>query len=539
MAVDYKFNGVVDYLKATEIPDYYYDEKAATRVVNFIERYCTHVKGRLQGRPVMLEDWQKHFVKNAFGWKVKRTGLRKHKFIYLEIPKKNGKSTLLSCISLYLLCADREPGAEIYSVAGDTKQAAIVFEAAKKMIKQNPKLEAILKPYRYSILHPKSSSEYHILSADAETKHGFNIHGLAFDELHVQKNRKLFDTLVYGIAARTQPIVFMITTAGLQKSFAEQQHDYAKGVIAGTIEDPDWYARIYAADPKDDPFSPSTWEKANPGYGDILTADYFHMMARKAKKYPSELNSFKQLHLNIWTGSSQAWIPPHVYRKGDVGILPDSELLAGQCWAGIDLASTKDLCAFSLYWELERNNKYYSRTWTFCPEDTIEDRMLKENVNYLKWIKEGWIIPTPGNVQDMEFIKDFVVEKYYKYKFLRLGADPWNADNFLAYLNNKYGMDVMKIFQVPKYLSPAAKLIEKQISNKNPKYFHDGNPAMEWMLGNVEMKRDNNGNIKPDRDKSKGKIDGVLSLLDAVSTMQKYREDNPNDFDPKNFMAWG
>ena len=257
---------------------YYYDEDAANRAVAFIESHIRHCKGDLTGQLFILEEWQKKdLIEPIFGWKHKDTGLRKYRSVYCEIARKNGKSSLGAAVGLYLLFADSELGSEIFSCAGDRAQASIIFDLAKRMIQQDPILSSKAKVFRNSITFPQKGNTYKVLSAEASLHHGLNPNGILFDELHTQKSRELYDTMVTGTGARTQPLLFTMTTAGSSKTDGNicwEVHDYAQKVRDGIINDDSFLSVIYAADEDDDIQNPVTWKKANPNVGVSISEEY-------------------------------------------------------------------------------------------------------------------------------------------------------------------------------------------------------------------------------------------------------------------------
>ena len=273
---DYKKNAKENKINLKE---YYFDEKAAQKVVNFIESFCSHVKGELMKKPFILEEWQKNdIIYPLFGWKRREDNTRKYRTCYIELPRKNGKTTLIGALSLYLLCADGEPGAEIYSAAGDKSQAKIMHEIAKQMAAQNSTLSKKTKVLTNSITYQKTNSFYQAISSESKTKHGFNAHAILFDELHVQKNRELWDTLTTSIGSRRQPLVIAITTAGNNKqSLCYQKHTYAKKVNEGIIKDPSFLGIIYSVPNEANIEDPKTWKAANPGYGSSCKPSFLRM----------------------------------------------------------------------------------------------------------------------------------------------------------------------------------------------------------------------------------------------------------------------
>lgn len=495
----------------------YFDRKAADRVVKFIETFCTHVNGDFQGQPIKVLPYWKQFIHETFGWK-KPNGKRKIRESYCEIARKNAKSTIIAGIGLYMLCADGEAGGEVYVAAGDREQARILFDIAKQMIDQSPRLSKVLKCYKNVILHEASNSIFKVLSAESYTKHGFNASCVIMDELHVQPNRKLFDVLATSTGARSQPLVISITTAGIKNTFAEAKHDYAVKHINGTIKDPSFYGKIYAAHPDDDPFAVKTWRKANPGYGITVTREYFEQQATKAKNEPSFFNTFLQLHLGIWVGNFEAWIPEKEYMKCDLGAVSLDDLADRQAYGGLDLASVRDLSSLSLYYPPIREGKKLVQPgviykWYWCPEDTIYQRSQKENIHFEEWVKEDYIIATPGNVQDYAYLKSDILHICEQHDVHSIAFDRWNSSQLVIELLEE-GVDMEQMGQGFGSMSTPTKTLEKLIMKREVN--HQGNPVSRWQYQNVVLEKNPTGDIKPNKKRSKDKIDGVVSDVMAV-----------------------
>ena len=323
----------------------YFDEDAASLAVEFIGRFLCHVKGRWMGNRFQLILWQRQLIRTIFGWK-RSDGTRRYRTVYIEVPRKNGKSELAAAIALLLLFADGEKAGEVYSAAADREQAAIVFDMAKTMVELSGSLRKRSKQYRRSIYVPATRSAYKVLSADAFTKDGLSASGIIFDELHTQKNRELWDVLTTSVGARTQPLTIAITTAGTDRhSVCYEQRDYAMKVRKGVIKDPAFLSVIYAADEKDDWQKIETWKKANPSLGITVSVDYIRQKALEAKFSPARENTFKRLHLDIWTNQVSRWLP--VWRWDEsAGEVDQDELAGTDCYGGLDLASTTDIAAF-------------------------------------------------------------------------------------------------------------------------------------------------------------------------------------------------
>ena len=326
------------------LPDSHYDKTLADRAVRFIENLC-HTKGRWSGKPFWLLPWQEQIIRDVFGV-VKEDGTRQFRTAYVEIPKKNGKSELAAAIALYLLYADNEPSAEVYGAAADRQQASIVFDVAKRMVEMTP---ALLKRSKIMaatkrLVNYSNVGFYQVLSAEVGTKHGLNVSGLVLDELHAQPNRNLVDVLTKGSGdARTQPLYFLITTAGTDRnSICYEYHTKAKDILEGKRIDPSFYPVIYGLDDGEDWNDEKAWYKANPSLGYTIQIDRVRDAHREALTNPAEENVFRQLRLDQWVGSAVAWIPEHIYDKGDIPI--DTASLRGrECYCGLDLSSTSDI----------------------------------------------------------------------------------------------------------------------------------------------------------------------------------------------------
>ena len=500
---------------------YYFDKDAAIRAVSFIEKFCTHTKGELAGKPFLLEDWQKEIVGNIFGWKNKDTNLRKYRTVFIEVPRKNGKTTLCAAISLYMLFADSERGSEVYAAAGDRNQAGIVFEIAKGMILNNPELTNRSKVFRNSITHEAKGNFFQAISSDSKTKHGFNSNCVVFDELHTQPNRDLWDTLTTSTGSRRQPLTIAITTAGYDRqSICFEIYKYAKSVESGAISDDTFYPVIYEADETDDITKEETWIKANPNYGVSLRKEYMEQESKKAVNVPSYQNTFKRLMLNIWTESLVKWIGHDEWSACHQEF--DYKTLEGaECWGGLDLASTRDISAFVLVFNVE--DKIVVLPHLFIPEDNAKKRSDRDGVNYMEWMRDGHVIGTEGDVADYNFIKAKINELSLKYRIQSIAYDRWNASQLVIDLQND-GANMCPFGQGFVSMSAPTKELEKIILAKQ--IIHNNNPAMNWMLSNVALQEDSAGNIKVAKNKSKEKVDGIVALVMAIGEMMTTEDTN-------------
>ena len=493
---------------------YYFDKRAAKKAVGFIETFITHTKGELSGQPFLLEDWQKKIVSDLFGWKNKKTDLRKYRTAYIQIGRKNGKSTLASALALYMLFADDERGSEIYSAAGDRQQAGIVHEIAKGMIVANPELSKRAKVYRNSIVNESKGNFYQAISSDSKTKHGFNANCIIFDELHTQPNRDLWDTLTTSVGSRRQPLTIAITTAGYDRnSICHEIYKYAQQVDNQSVKDETFYSCIYEAEMDDDITDEDVWKKANPNYGVSLKKNYMEIESQRAVDVPSYQNTFKRLMLNIWTDSVSVWIPNNewmeCHQEFDYSTLDGKE-----CWGGLDLASTRDISAFVLLFKVDE--KYIVLPHLFIPEENAKKRSERDGVDYVTWKNQGHIIATDGDVADYNFIKEKINELSKKYRIQSIAYDRWNASQLVIDLQND-GANMDPFGQGFVSMSAPTKELEKLIIGKQ--IIHNDNPCMNWMLSNVAIQEDPAGNIKIAKNKSKEKVDGLVALVMALGEM--------------------
>ena len=381
------------------LPNSRYDKAKADRAVAFIEN-LRHTKGKWAGKRFWLLPWQEQIVCDIFGI-VKEDGTRQFHTAYVEIGKKNGKSELAAAVALYLLYADNEPSAEVYGAAADRQQASIVFDVANQMVKMSPALmkRSKIMTATKRIVNYTNAGFYQVLSAEVGTKHGLNVSGLVFDELHAQPNRKLYDVLTKGSGdAREQPLFFIITTAGTDKnSICYELHTKAKDILSGRKIDHTFYPVVYGLDIEDDWHDERNWYKANPSLGHTIKIERVREAYKEALQNPAGENVFRQLRLNTWVNSTVCWIPEHIYDKGSAPF--DARMLEGRtCFGGLDLSSTSDITAFALVFPpLGENDPYYVLPYFWLPEDTLDLRVRRDHVPYDVWRKQGHINVTEGN----------------------------------------------------------------------------------------------------------------------------------------------
>lgn len=497
------------------------DERAATGAVRFFERLLKHPKGPLAGQPFLLEPWQREIVRELFGRKERGTGRRRYRRAYIEVPRGNGKSTWAAGLALLLLLADSEPSAEIFSVAADRDQARIVFETAQAMVEDSPHLRKLVKTYKHSMVVESSRSSYRVLSAEAYSKHGLNPHGVIFDELHAQPTRELYDVINTAMGKRAQPLMVMITTAGYDRnSICWQQHEYARQVAAGIIDDPTYLARIYAAKAEDDWTSPATWAAANPNWGVSVQPEFIRQEFEVALSTPAYQNTFRRLYLNQWTQQESRWIDMGAWDRcastgSATGALPD--LRGRVCYAGLDLASTTDIAALALAFPpVEEGEPVHLLAFFWIPEAQMVERERRDRAPYATWVRQGLITATPGNVIDYAFIRAQIGELAALYEVREVAIDPWNSTQLSVQLQED-GLTVVEMRQGFASLSgPSKELLRLVLAGG---LAHGGNAVLRWMADNVSVRQDPAGNVKPDKSKSTSRIDGVVASVMAVGRL--------------------
>lgn len=538
---------------------YRFDVESADRVCAFFPRYCSHGKGAFAGKPFEPLDYQLQLIlRPIFGW-VQNTpeGLRRFRKSYIQIPKKNGKTQLIAGLALYMLLCDREPGAEVYVAAADREQARVLFNAAKSMVEANPQLAKRCIVTRNKIEKwGDPDSFFQVLSAEAATKHGPNIHCLIVDELHVQHDRDLLETLTRGIIARRQPLILEITTAGDDdESICFEEYDYARRVLSGTIEDERHLPVIFEATAKDDWLDPAVWQKVNPGLGITISREQFEGFAVEAKNEPRKRNDFMRYHLNRWVNQAESWIPVDWWDACDEPIPSDEVLRQYQCANGTDMAQKIDLAANVTLFRLplaehepavspveivteddetgtivkrsvDLNYRLVILPTFWLPKDTLKARVDQDQVRYDIYEAEGQLEVTEGAIIDEQAIVRHVMDKgaksgmVYRFPMLRqgqFGYDPAFATSVALQLA-ALGLTTVEVLQNYKHLCEACQVFEALV--KARRVIHGGHRLLRWNVENVAVKTDDAGRIRPVKPKkATRRIDGVVATLIALSRL--------------------
>lgn len=499
-----------------------FDIGRAEHVRTFFRTYLRHSKGRRwAGKPFELFDWQwRDIIAPTFGW-MRPDGFRRIRIVYVEVGKKNGKSTLGSGIGLYLLVGDGEPGADVYSAATTKEQASIVHGEAVNMVDASPELLQHVRLNRSTkvISFPRQYAKYAALAAEAGGSEGPNIHGLVYDEMHVWKKREFWDSLRYGGSFRDQPLRFIVTTAGVydKTSLGWEQHEYARKWLDGDVENQEYLGYIRCAgnglDTSVDILDPKLHEQANPSYGGIIDPDEMAKEAQMAIDLPSERFTFLRRRLNIWTASVTSYILPEKWDACNDPV--DEESLRGRtCFGGLDLASRKNLAAFVLIFPPVSDGekwKILPRFW--LPSEMAKARALKHGMKFLGWAQEGHLTLTEGNATSYAEIQSQIEADVDWFTIVSIGIDQWQAEKLRQELDPD-GKRMFPVAQTYRDMSDPSK--ELELLALDEKLAHGGHPLLRWCIQNVKMMNDSNGNIRPNSEHSTDYIDGAVALIMAL-----------------------
>jgi phage terminase large subunit-like protein len=490
-----------------------FDESRASRICEFIE-LLPHIKGKWarERRLIELDAWQCFVLTTVFGWVHKDTGLRRFREVYLEVPRKNAKSTLSSGVALYMLTADGEQGAEIYSAATTRDQARIVFDDAKGMAERTPDLRTYLGVaiLTHSITVAHTSSKFSPLAAEASTQDGLNVHFACLDELHAHKKRDLYDVIDTARGAREQSLLWIITTAGSDRSgICYERRTHITKVLDRVIADETTFGVIYTIDDDDDPFEPSSWAKANPNWLVSVLRDDMEAAARKASIMPSALNNFLTKRLNVWVSGESPWMDMRAWERCADTSLQLSDFAGEKCWAGLDLAQKKDFAALCLVFE--RSGVWYVFTRLYLNELAVSE---SGNAHLSGWARSGYIQVTDGDITDFDVLAEDMRGYCKQFDMQEIAFDPALSMYFAGKLIEE-GLPLVEIAQRAMFFTPPLIQVENLVLEKKLKF--DGNPVMTWMVSNLVVKVSKFNELRsPTKERPENKIDGPMAMLMAL-----------------------
>lgn len=522
--------------------DYWYDQAAADKAVAFFAQHLTFTTGEWAGRPFTLEPWQElDVVRPLFGWK-RADGTRRYRRCYIWVARKNGKTELAAGLALLMLLGDGEPGGQVFSIALEKDQAALVFDKAALMVAHSPSLSGLLEPLKHSIYCPQLNASFRPLSGKPQGKHGLNMSGLIGDEIHEWKSGDLHKFVHDSARSRRQPLEVMISTAGVKGTHGEEVWGECQQILSGEIDVPDTLVIVYAADPDDDWTDPKTWAKANPNLGVSVKLDAVAAECREAQQLPRLENDFRRYTLNQWTDQAVRWLPIDAvddegrrfgwdHCAGSVGWRElEAKLRYKRCFGGLDLSAVSDLSALVWWFPVQPGLEVpalLARFWK--PADLITAHAKRDKVPYDRLVKEGALLTTPGNVIDHEAIRAQVLKDAETFQIAfrnekreagegGLAIDRFDATETAVKLNGE-GLPIVLFGQGFVSMSGPAKSLERLVMANG--FHHGGHPLLRRHAQAVAIETDAAGNIKPAKDKSTLRIDGIVSTCMALGLAAK------------------
>lgn len=505
---------------------YIWDPIKAERVCSFIEE-LPHTKGEWANNKenLILSPWQKFILTTVFGW-TKPDGSRRFRTVYIEVPRKNGKTTFSAGVGLYMLAADGEQGAEVYSAAAKRDQAKIVFNDAWHMASAEKDLREYygIEVNAHNINIVEAASKFEYISSDGGTNEGLNTHFGIQDELHAHKNRSIFDVVKTSMGARRQPMLWIITTAGSDLAgICYEQREYVTKILENVTEDESYFGIIYTTDEGDNWEDEKTWIKANPNYGISVKPDYLRDVFAEAREMITSRNTFLTKHLNNWVNADTAWMDMDAWAACYDPDMKIEDFEGEDCWAGLDLASKKDLTSKAKIFK--KDDEYYVFLKNYLPEERVKSKDLAKSAHYSAWAEKGWITLTDGSMTDLDCVEEEIRQDLSRFNFKEdsFGFDPWQATQMVGHLLNDDAPMVEIRPNVPN-LSDPMKTFEALVAAK--KIHHEGDPVLTWAISNVVCHTDKKDNIYPNKEREQNKIDPVLALLTALNRALADDEDS-------------
>lgn len=518
--------------------DFWYDERAAEAAARFFPEHLVLTEGEWAGRPFELADWQEHdIVRPTFGWK-RPDGTRRYRRVYVWVPRKNGKTELAAGIAILVLIGDGEEAGQVFSIATNKDQAELVFNKAISMVQRSPTLGGLLETYKTSVYCPELNAAFKPLSGKPTGKHGLSCSGLIGDELHEWDSGELYQFIHDSESARRQPLEFLISTAGKKGGYGEEVWDECQKILDGTLDDPETLVVVYAAAPDDDWTDPEVWAKANPNLGVSKKIEAMEAEARRARQLPRLVNNFQRYQLNMWTEQSTLWLPIDAvddegkpfgwdHCTGPVGWQDlEARLVGKRCFGGLDLSSVQDISALCWWFPAQDGLEMpVVLPRFFKPKALLRDHSKRDKLPYDRWSDEGAIIATPGNVVDYAFIKHRIFADAEMFRVAHAGSqkledgqgglaiDRWNATQLAVELQQEALPVVLMGQGFASLAAPSAELERLVLSNG---FHHGGHPVLRQHARVVAVEEDAAGNIKPAKNKSTQRIDGIASLANAL-----------------------
>lgn len=511
-----------------------YDPVKGNHAIEFIENYCRHSKGKMGGKPFILELWQKALVAATFGMVHKIDGTRRYQEVMLVVGRKNGKSTLAAAIGLYMQIADGEPGSEVYACATKKDQAKIIWLEAKRMVKKSPSLRKRMKTLVAEINSDFNDSFFRPLGRDSDSLDGLNVHCALLDEIHAWKDINLYDVIVDGTSAREEPLIFITTTAGtVRESVFDIKYDEAERVING-YEDPDGYKNerflpiIYELNNRKDWVDEDAWYQPNPGLGTIKQIDQLRNKVNKAKANPLLVKNLLCKDFNIRETTHEAWLT--FEQLNNTATYDLRKLKPRYGIGGSDLSSTTDLTCGTVIFMVPGDDTIYVLQMYFLPEDLLDKRVQEDKIPYDKWKDMGLLRTVPGNKIHYKYVTQWFLEVQNEYDIYLPwhGYDGWSAEYYVEEMRSYFGKDGMEaVIQGKKTLSGPMKSLGADLESKRINY--NNNPILKWCLSNTSIDIDKNDNIQPVKTSNqRRRIDGLASLLDAYVVLERHYEDYIN-----------
>ncbi len=516
-----------------EMSEWEYDPKRANHAIEFVENFCKHSKGKMGGKPFIMELWQRAMTAALFGFVHKIDGVRKYREFILIVARKNGKSAWASAIALYMQMADGEPGPECVSAATKKDQAKIVWSEAKRMVKKSPVLSKRMRCLVAEIVSDFNDGVFKPLSSDSNTLDGLNVHCSVIDELHAIEDKNLYDVIVDGMTAREQPISIITTTAGtVREGIFDIKYDECERIIngydSGEYVDERVLPIIYELDNRKEWTDPECWAKANPGLGTIKNANQLKAKVEKAKANPLLVKNLLCKDFNIRETSKEAWL---TFEQINNTTKYDLTLLKPRYGiGGADLSTTTDLTNATVIFMLPGDSNIYVKQMYWLPEDLLEQRTKEDKIPYDIWCDLGLLRTTPGNKVHYKFVTEWFLEIQNEYDIYLpwIGYDSWSATYWVEEMKNNFGKECMEaVIQGKKTLSGPMKSLGADLSSK--KIIYDNHPILKWCLTNTSVEVDKNNNIQPAKgNSSRRRIDGTAGLLNAYVTLERHYDEYMN-----------